>query len=582
MPARSGRVHVATTERHYKGKIYRTHLLRRTYRVGRQVKHETLGNISHLPDALIELIRRSLAGEAFLPVTEAFAIERSLPHGHVQAVLGMIGQLGLETLIGSKRCRQRDLVVAMIAERLLHPGSKLATTRSWHSTTLAEQLAVGDAAEDELYDALDWLLARQSRIEKKLAHQHLSEGAVVLYDVTSSYYEGHCCPLAKFGHNRDNNKDRPIIVYGALTDAEGRPLAVEVYEGNTGDPTTVPAQVEKLRARFGLKRVVLVGDRGTLTETQIGKLKQHPGLGWVSALKVGAIRELADTGALQLSLFDEQNLAEIRSPAYPGERLMACYNPLLAEERKRKRGELLEATEKELTRIGKEVARRKRKLLGNDEIALKVGAVRNRFKVGKHFELTIEDGLLRWSRRVESIRREAELDGIYVIRTSEDGACWSAADTVRRYKSLAQVERVFRTLKGIELRVRPIFHRTADHVRAHIFLCLLAYYVEWHMRQLLAPVLFDDDDKATGEKLRASVVAPAQRSPRALKKAATKRCQDGTLVHSFRTLLADLATVANTQIKPSCLDVEPFNRVSMPTPTQQKAFDLLQVSPFRV
>jgi transposase len=575
MPARSGRVHVATTERHYKGKIYRTHLLRRTYRVGRQVKHETLGNISHLPDALIELIRRSLAGEAFLPVTEAFAIERSLPHGHVQAVLGMIGQLGLENLIGSKRCRQRDLVVAMIAERLLHPGSKLATTRSWHSTTLAEQLAVGDAAEDELYDALDWLLARQSRIEKKLAHQHLSEGAVVLYDVTSSYYEGHCCPLAKFGHNRDNNKDRPIIVYGALTDAEGRPLAVEVYEGNTGDPTTVPAQVEKLRARFGLKRVVLVGDRGMLTETQIGKLKQHPGLGWVSALKVGAIRELADTGALQLSLFDEQNLAEIRSPAYPGERLMACYNPLLAEERKRKRGELLEATEKELTRIGKEVARRKRKLLGNDEIALKVGAVRNRFKVGKHFELTIEDGLLRWSRRVESIRREAELDGIYVIRTSEDGACWSAADTVRRYKSLAQVERVFRTLKGIELRVRPIFHRTADHVRAHIFLCLLAYYVEWHMRRALAPLLFDDETLPEDRKRR-DPIAPAEPSATAKKKKQARQTDEGLPVHSFSTLLAALGTQCrNTCRAHSDRSGATFQLLTTPTPLQARAFQLL-------
>ena len=399
MPNRSGRVHVATKQRKCNGKLYQTHLLRRTFRVGHQVKHETLGNISHLPDSLIDIIRRSLAGETFLPVADAFEIQQSLPHGHVQAVLGTIRQLGLDNLISSQRCRQRDLVVAMIAERLLHPGSKLATTRSWRNTTLAEELAVADADEDELYQALDWLLARQSRVEKKLARQHLSEAAVVLYDITSSYYEGHCCPLAKFGHNRDGKKDRPIIVYGMLADADGRPVAVEVYEGNTGDPTTVPDQVEKLQKRFGLQRVVLVGDRGMLTDTQINDLKQHPGLGWVSALRASAIRELADTGVLQLSLFDERNLAEIRSPAYPGERLMACYNPLLAEERKRKREELLQATEKALAKIGKQVARRTKTPLKKDEIALRVGAVLNRFKVGKHFDLTIEDARLHWSRR---------------------------------------------------------------------------------------------------------------------------------------------------------------------------------------
>lgn len=447
---------MATTSRKYKDKTYHTHLLRRSYRVGRQVKHETLGNISHLPAPLIDLIRRSLAGETFLSAAEAFAVQHSLPHGHVEAVLGTMRQLGLETLIHSQRCRERDLVAAMVAERLLHPCSKLATTRLWHTTTLAEELAVGDADEDELYAALDWLLARQPRIEKKLAARHLGEGCVALYDVSSSYYEGRCCPLARFGHNRDKKKDRPIIVYGVLTDGEGRPVAVQVYPGDTGDAATVPDQVDKLRGRFGLERVVLVGDRGMLTEVQIGKLKQHPGLGWVSALQGGSIRELVDTGALQLSLFDERNLAEIRSAAYPGERLMACYNPLLAEERSRKRNELLAATEKALTRIRQEVARRKRKLLSQEAIGLKVGAVINRFKVGKHFELTIEDGRLAWSRRVASIRREAELDGIYVIRTSEKGPSWTAAETVRRYKSLAQVERAFRSLKGVELRIRPI------------------------------------------------------------------------------------------------------------------------------
>ena len=567
---------MATTSRKYKGKLYQTHLLRRTFRVGQQVKHETLGNISHLPASLIDLIRRSLAGETFVAVSEAFAIERSLPHGHVQAVLGTLRRLGVEKLIGSKRCRQRDLVVAMIAERLLHPGSKLATTRSWQTTTLAEELAVGDATEDELYDALDWLLARQPGIEKKLARQHLSEGSVVLYDITSSYYEGHCCPLAKFGHNRDGKKDRPIIVYGLLTDAEGRPVAVEVYAGNTGDPTTVPDQVEKLRSRFGLERVVLVGDRGMLTETQIGKLKQHPGLGWVSALRAGAIRELADGGALQLSLFDEQNLAEIRSPAYPGERLVACYNPLLAEERKRKREELLAATEKELARIGKAVARRKKTPLKKDEIGLKVGAVVNRFKMGKHFELRIEDGLLRWSRREESIRREAEMDGIYVIRTSEqEGPSWSAADTVRRYKSLAQVERAFRTLKGIDLLVRPIFLRTADHVRAHIFLCLLAYYIEWHMRRSLAPLLFADE-QLPGDRLSRDPVAPAEPSAAAKNKKQQRQTDDGIPLHSFSTLLADLGTRCRNSCRAtSDRSGSTFQLLTAPTPLQTRAVQLL-------
>ncbi len=576
MPSRSGPVHVATSKRKYKDKVYRTHLLRRTFRAGGRVDHETLGNISHLPEPLIDIIRRSLAGETFVPVTEAFEIEGSLPHGHVEAVLGTIRQLGLDKLIGSKRSRQRDLVVAMIAERLLHPGSKLATTRTWKTTTLASNLAVEDADEDEVYAALDWLLARQRRMEKKLAGRHLGEGSVVLYDVSSSYYEGHCCPLAQFGHNRDGKKNRTIIVYGVLTDADGRPVAVEVYKGNTADPTTVPDQVEKLRSRFGLERVVLVGDRGMLTETQIGKLREHPGLGWVSALRAGAIRELADTGALQLSLFDQQSLAEIRAPAYPGERLVACYNPLLAEQRKRKREQLLAATEKELTRIGKAVARRKRTPLNKDEIGLKLGAVVNRFKMRKHFELTIGDGLLRWSRRAEAIRREAEMDGIYVIRTSErEGPSWSAADTVRRYKSLAQVERAFRTLKGIDLLVRPIFVRTPNHVRAHIFLCLLAYYVEYHMRRKLAPLLFDDE-QLPEDRWRRDPVAPAEPSAAARKKKCVRQTGDGLPVHSFSTLLAALGTrCRNTCRASSDRSGSTFQMLTAATALQAKALQLL-------
>ena len=419
MPSRTGRVHVATTTRYYKDKVYQSHFLRRSFRVGSRVLHETLGNLSHLPAHLIDIIRRSLAGEKFLPASDAFLVQRNLPHGHVQAVLGAMRRLGLDSLLASKPCAQRDLVMAMIAERLLYPCSKLATTRLWHTTTLAEELHVAEATEDDLYQAMDWLLARQSRIEKKLAARHLRNGSLVLYDVSSSYYEGHTCPLARYGKDRDGKNGLPVIVYGLLTDAEGRPVAVDVYPGNTGDPTTLPDQVEKLRQRFGLSRVVLVGDRGMLTEPQIGKLKPHPGLGWISALRGPAIRELVDAGSLQLSLFDEQNLAEIRSPEYPGERLVACFNPLLADERRRKRQELIQATEKDLGKIAAEVSRRKRKPLSEAAIALKVGRVLNRFKVAKHFTLTIADGVLGWTRREDAIRRESELDGIYVVRTSE-------------------------------------------------------------------------------------------------------------------------------------------------------------------
>jgi transposase len=566
---------VATTSRAYKGKLYQTHLLRRTFRVGAQVKHETLGNISHLPPDLIELIRRSLAGEKFLPATQAVVVERNLPHGHVQAVLGSLRRLGLESLLASQPSRQRDLALAMIAARLLDPCSKLATTRLWHTSTLAEELNVTDATEDDLYQAMDWLLARQARVEKKLAARHLRDGALVLYDVSSSYYEGHTCPLAHFGNDRDGQRGLPIILYGLLTDAEGRPVAVEVYPGDTGDPTTVPHQVERLRQRFGLTRVVLVGDRGMLTETQIGKLREHPGLGWISALRGPAIRALVESGSLQLSLFDDQNLAEIRSPEYPGERLVACFNPLLAEERRRKRQELIEATEKDLAKIAAEVKRRTRTPLGEAEIALKAGRVLNRFKVGKHFSLTIAEGAFRWSRREESIRREAQLDGVYVVRTSEPKSRCSAEDTVRRYKSLAQVERAFRSLKGIDLRIRPIHHRTEDHVRAHIFLCMLAYYVEWHMRRALAPLLFDDEELRQ-DRLRRDPVAPAEISASAQAKKVSRLTPDGLPVQSFRTLLRNLATrCRNTCRIPSHPSGTEFQQLTQATPLQARALQLL-------
>jgi len=566
---------VATTSRTYKGKLYQTHLLRRTFRVGAQVKHETLGNISHLPPDLVELIRRALAGEKFLPASQAFIVERNLPHGHVEAVLGTLRRLGLDSLLASQPSRQRDLALAMIAERLLDPCSKLATTRLWHTSTLAEELNVADATEDDLYQALDWLLARQARVEKKLAARHLGDGARVLYDVSSSYYEGRTCPLARFGHDRDGKRGLPIIVYGLLTDAEGRPVAVEVYPGNTGDPTTVPHQVERLRQRFGLARVVLVGDRGMLTDTQIGKLREHSGLGWISALRGPAIRALVESGSLQLSLFDEQNLAEIRSPEYPGERLVACFNPLLAEERRRKRQELIEATEKDLAKIAAEVKRRTRTPLGEAEIALKAGRVLNRFKVGKHFSLTIAEGGFRWSRREESIRREAELDGVYVVRTSEPKSRCSAEDTVRRYKSLAQVERAFRGLKGIDLRIRPIHHRTEDHVRAHIFLCMLAYYVEWHMRRALAPLLFDDEELRQ-DRARRDPVAPTESSASAQAKKISRLTADGLPVQSFNTLLRNLATrCRNTCRIPSDPTSTTFQQLTEAAPLQARALQLL-------
>ena len=575
MPSRSGTVHVATTTRRYKGRIYQSHLLRRTFRVGNQVKHETLGNISHLPPALIDIIRRSLAGETFLPTSEAFQVLRSLPHGHVEAVLGTVRRLELASLVSSKPCRERDLVLALLVERLLHPASKLATTRLWHNSTLAEELSVQDAEEDELYQALDWLLDRQASIEKKLTERHLREGSEVLYDISSSYYEGRCCSLVRYGHNRDGKRDRPIIVYGVVTDTEGRPLSVEVYPGNTADATTVTGQVHKLREHFGLSRVVLVGDRGMLTDKQIAQLHQYPELGWISALKSGAIRQLVEAGALQLSLFDQQNLVEIHSALYPGERLVACFNPLLAEERKRKREELLQATETELEAISQQVARRKKKILRKEEIALKVGRVVNRFKMAKHFELTIEDGRFHARRREEGIRKESLLDGVYVIRTSESKEALSAPDTVRHYKNLTNVERAFRCWKGMDIRVRPIYLRTEEHVRAHIFLCLLAYYVEWHMRAALAPLLFEEEDLARVRQQRDPVAAAEPSAVVQIKKQ-RKQTAEGFPVHSFPTLLQELATRCRNTCQVHATKGAPtFEQVTQATPLQARIFQYL-------
>jgi transposase len=541
MPARSGAVHVATTKRVYKGKTYVTHLLRRSIRKGKTVTHETLGNLSHLPDNLIEIIKRSLKGETFVPAAETFRITRSWPHGHVDAVLTMIRKLGVEELIASKPSRRRDLVIAMIAERLLFPSSKLAHTRHWHSTTLAEELDIADATEDHLYDAMDWLLLRQGAIEKKLARRHLGEGAMVLYDVTSSYYEGKTCPLARFGHDRDGKTGCPIIVYGMLTDADGRPVAVQVYPGNTADPKTVPDQIEVLTKRFGLSRVVLVGDRGMLTQTQIDVLKKHPGLGWISALRSGAIRRLLADNHLIKKDLESERLAEITSPEFPDERLVACYNPQLAEQRRHKRQELLAATQADLEALAASVARPGGPPEPAAEIGVKAGKIINKYKMSKHFSLTIRDGHLGWARKADNIKHEELLDGIYVIRTSEPTERLAAPDGVRSYKRLALVEQAFRCVKGIDLLVRPIHHRTADRVRAHILLCLLAFYVEWHLRQVWEPLLFEDEE-LTEDRRRRDPVAPAQASESVRLKKKTHRTAGDLPVQSFRTLMAHLGT----------------------------------------
>jgi hypothetical protein len=557
-------------------------LLREAYREGKRVRKRTLANLTDWPADQIESFRRLLKGEKLVPVGEALTIEQSKPHGHVEAILRAFRKLGLPALIAAKRCRERDLVVAMIAERLIHPCSKLASTRHWNDTTLAEELGVGDAEVDELYDALDWLLARQSRIERKLAARHLDDGDRVLYDVTSSYYEGRTCPLVKFGHNRDGKKGLPIIVYGVMTDREGRPVAVQVYPGNTGDPTTVPDQVDKLRTRFGLSHVVLVGDRGMLTQARIEELERHPGLGWISALRSGSIRALVQEGTVQASLFDERNLAEIVSPELPGERLIACFNPLLAEERRRKREALLAATEKALERIAAAVARRTRKPMTKDEIGVKVGRVSNRFKVAKHFAWTIDDGVFIWRRRAEAIRQEAALDGIYVVRTSEPAEQLSMEDTVRGYKQLSRVEQAFRCLKGIDLRVRPIRHHTEDHVRAHVFLCVLAYYVEWHLRQAWAELLFQDEALNTARDRR-DPVAPAQPSASVKRKKRERKTARGLEIQSWETLPAHLATRARhtCRLGPSDdAETSPaFSQLTEPTALQNRAMELLDMYP---
>ena len=555
-------------------------LLRESSRLEGKVVKRTLANLSDWPAAQIENLRRVLKGQSLVAPADAFQILRATPHGHVAATLGTLRRLGLEPLLSRAHCPERDLVVAMVVARILEPSSKLATTRALRqetaSSSLGSVLGLDPAVEEtQLYAALDWLIERQSHIENALAKRHLAEGSLILYDVTSTYFEGRRCPLAHFGHSRDERAGNLQIVFGLLTASEGCPVAVEVFEGNTGDPTTVAPQVNKLRQRFGLKQLILVGDRGMLTSARIRQdLQPQEGLQWISALKSVQIRHLVAGGALQLSLFDRQDLAEIRHPSFPGERLIACRNPLLAEERTRKRKELLEATEKRLNKIAEATQRKRKPLRGRREIGLAVGRVLGRYKMGKHFRLFIEDEGFRCERKQDNIQREAALDGIYVIRTSVPAGTLSSEKVVERYKGLSDVERAFRSLKSVDLKVRPIYHHLADRVRAHVFLCMLAYYVEWHMRRALAPLLFDDEDPEAAEAARKSIVSPAGRSPQARSKDALKRTSDGMPVHSFQTLLKDLATLTLNEVRAGD---QTMQMLAAATPLQQRALKLLQV-----
>ena len=574
MPSRTGTAHVVTTKRIYKDKVYCTHLLRRSYREDGKVKNETLGNLSHLPEALIDIIRRSLQGETFVPVSQAFEVVRSRAHGHVQAVALAMQRLGLASVIASQPSRERDLVLAMVAARIVQPDTKLATCRRWHCSSLAEDFGVTDATEDDLYAAMDWLLARQDAIEHKLATRHLREDALVLYDLSSSYFEGSTCPLAKRGYSRDGRPGTLQVNYGLLTDARGCPVAVSVFEGNTSDSLTFLPAVQRVRERFGLPQVVMVGDRGMVSQKAIDELRGQGGIDWITALKSVSIRGLVEQGHLQLGLFDQRNLAEITSPEYPGERLVACRNDALAQLRAHKRESLLQATEALLAQVLASV--QAGRLTGQDKIGVQVGRVINRHKVAKHFELSIAETTLGWARRQDAIEAEAALDGLYVIRTSLEAQRMDAPSCVRSYKALSNVERAFRSLKTMDLKVRPIHHRLAERVRAHILLCMLAYYVEWHMRQAWAPLMFADTDQAA--KATRDPVAPAKRSAAAQRKAQSKVIDDGQPAHSFATLMAEMATIVrNTCRTPSAdPDAPTFELLTTATAHQQRALALIQ------
>jgi hypothetical protein len=563
-------------------------LLRETYRDAGKVKNRTLANLTRWKPEKIAALRAVLRDERLLPPGDGFEIVRSLPHGHIAAALGTARRLGLDPRLKSAELmppgapRTRLLALALIVARLVDPAAKLATARGLDAATashsLGAVLGLGAVAVNELYETLDWLLAQQDTVEARLARRHLGEGTLVLYDVTSSYLEGRCCPLARFGYSRDGKPNKLQIVFGVLCTPQGCPIAVEVFAGNTADPSTLKVQIDKLRQRFGLRRVVLVGDRGMITQARISEELQPAGLDWITALRAPDIQALAsDDGLLQISLFDQRDLVEIASPDYPGERLIVCRNPALAAERSRKRGELLDATERALRVIQTRVRRKRRPLRGAAAIGEAVGTVLNRKKMAKHFTRTITQDDFTFARNDATIAAEAKLDGVYVLRTPVPQSELNAEATVRSYKSLSTVERAFRSCKTVDLEVRPVYHWNEDRVRAHVFLCLLAYHLEWHMRQALAPLLFDDHDRAAAEAQRRSPVRKAKVSPAAQRKAASKRTADGHPVHSFRTLLTDLATVTRNTVRFGS-DME-ATVLATPTPLQQHAFDLLGVSP---
>ena len=565
-------MHVAKIERRHGDRVYSYWLVRRSVREGKRVRHETVANVSKLPAAAIEALRRALAGEALVAAGELFATERSLPHGQVQALLAMSSRLGLARLLDRQPSPERSRVLALICQQVLQPGSKLACTRALTQSTLAGELAVEGVDADELYAALDWLLERQERIERRLARRHLGEGAHVLYDVSSSYFEGRTCPLLALGYSRDRRRGSLQIVYGLLCDQQGRPVAIEVFPGGLHDDKTLPAQIEKLRKRFGFTTLVLIIDRGMTTKANLETLAAAEGLGWITALKAPQVKKLVKEGSLQLSLFDEQNLAEIASADYPGERLVVCRNPLVAAERARKRENLLQATETVLAPIKARVDAGT--LTDAAEIALAAGQVINKRKVKKHFQLEITDNSFAYRRKQEQIDEEAALDGFYVLRTNLAEQTLTAPDVVRSYKQLAHAERAFRTLKGPELEIRPIRHRREDRVRAHAFLCLLAYYLEWHLRLAWAPLLFTDEQPP----LHTDPVAKAERSPAAKRKASTQRTVDGDVCHSFASLLTELALIVrNTnRVRESPAT---FDTTTQSNTTQARALELIEQTP---
>lgn len=577
------RVHIETVTKSHKGKTYTSILLRRTYREDGKVKHETLGNLSDLPPDVLDFMRGRLNGELEEATPSGpFQIVRSLPHGNVAAVLQTAKNIGLDQLLGSRRCRERDLVLAMIVSRVLSPRSKLSACAALQAetaqSTLAEELRLGDVDVHELYAAMDWLLDRQKRIENKLAKKHLQGGVLVLFDVSSSYYTGRKSAFVTHGYSRDHRGDQPQIVYGLLCDGEGRPIAVEVFPGNTADPVTFTQIVARVRNRFGIKRVVFVGDRGMITSARIDEdLRGVDGLDWISALRSEGILKLIKGKLVQRSLFDERDLAEITSDDFPGERLIVCRNPQLAEERARKREALLQATEKQLEPIRKATLRKRSPLRGQDEIGLRVGKIIGKHKMQKHFQLTITEKSFSFQRNNQKIKAEALLDGLYVVRTSVKSDTMPAVRVVETYKSLSRVERAFRCLKTVDLQLRPIYHHKDERIRAHVFLCMLAYYVEWHMRERLREVLFDDCDTASASASRTSVVGPSVRSEVAKRKDATRRTPSGHPVQSFQDLLRDLATLTRNRIRIADYDAI-YDKLTAPTAYQQHVFNLLQVA----